>query len=864
MRDKNKSNLSEINFFNSAKIQTRPNVNIHGVGTTTYKAENEIKEIFSAIQNKLVVHDFENDRVLAFSDDYVYEVGEEVKEIIISYVIKSYEAFKEEIKEKGFNANDIKDILELLEAVNASYITSPELIRIRREISANLIRMSKNSSDVDRIIKEGIADFFNKSKESINYKRVKFERLPYTIENGKEKEVYRLDYISELVNDGLIDYEFLLINGIITESKPFIDNDGNKFVPIDYIFRKKGIFSNDELQNALIISDSFENRDEILDYYRSKDRKFYFSFATSDEIARDIISKKIDAKDAVKAFGIERVKDINTDLLEQLLTVQTFPKNTEFIKFVQEKGKNEKFLQPKLLYSIDREKFMRLVFSNKIKYKNPLQSNDYIENYGKLTSDDIMLLYENGFINPEDIIKLTKFTSMKVQDEEEYNKMIAHELSFYDINTLEKLLNEDKLNERFVELFNNLINANLTKEQREQYFKNMSEDMQDKENAEQKVILLIKKGLNVEEVLGHQLSFDDLSDMYIDGKINEDDIIKLYEKGLINPQLLREFFKEEELIENYKNGKVSYKVLDFIENREKIIKEELIQGNIGIREVIESYASETGISIKEFEHIIENYDISEINISELLPDEISAEKVEELFRGYYISHDDLSDLVERNIITNEQKEEFATKMANHEQYESMFDGKSGVVILVRESTSGKVKENSESGEHKEVNKRASQVKNDPLLQEELLDKIGVDDRVLMLKGNGNSLDGYTIYPSEEFGIMILLNNTEPQNATYILSLQQGLYLLNKAKRTQNIMQQKSDVPMESTATKSVLRETEHVKVRNASKGWGKNIVDSIRALSPVFKEKIKTHDDYRERIEKIIDEIRTDYDLRRE
>ena len=157
------------------------------------------------------------------------------------------------------------------------------------------------------------------------------------------------------------------------------------------------------------------------------------------------------------------------------------------------------------------------------------------------------------------------------------------------------------------------------------------------------------------------------------------------------------------------------------------------------------------------------------------------EKIQALFNNYYISQDDLSTLVARNIITKQEADDFAKQIATHEQYESIFALDDRYIKLTRE-TDG---ESHGGGYHPpyipggHLPSRASQIKNDPELQELLLSQIGFDERTLVLQGTNNSLDGYRIYPSEDYGVMVFLKNDKPGNATYIMSLQQGMYFLNK-------------------------------------------------------------------------------------
>ena len=240
-------------------------------------------------------------------------------------------------------------------------------------------------------------------------------------------------------------------------------------------------------------------------------------------------------------------------------------------------------------------------------------------------------------------------------------------------------------------------------------------------------------------------------------------------------------------------------------------------------------------------------------MGELLPDTISTEKVEELFKGYYISHDELSELVSREIITREEADKYAKELASHEEYENIFNG-SRVAVLTRESE-GEERQSMPRQLGGYIDPRKNQMKIDPYYQEELLKNIGFDNRRLVLEGYNNSLNGYIVYPSEELGVMVFFNPDKPGNATYVMSLQQGMYFLKRSGIGKN-------KTLESTATKQDLRETEHVKVKNACRGWGKNIVDTIRKLSPEMPERLK-NSEYKRKLDVLVSEIKTDYDRRR-
>ena len=68
------------------------------------------------------------------------------------------------------------------------------------------------------------------------------------------------------------------------------------------------------------------------------------------------------------------------------------------------------------------------------------------------------------------------------------------------------------------------------------------------------------------------------------------------------------------------------------------------------------------------------------------------------------------------------------------------------------------------------------------MNESLIDEIGFDKREIILHGDTNSLDGYRVRASDKYGVMALYNFDKPGNATYVMSLQQGLFFLNKMTR----------------------------------------------------------------------------------
>ena len=805
--------------------------------------------LYQALERKTTVYDPESDKIFFFTDNAVIEVDNNVKNEIISIIenfylnnIKKGDKF-ESISSKIYGG------LIAFEQIQSAYIDTPRFSALKKDLFTYILEEKNKSAKNEKNVKIGIEAFLIKSKENVKKREIKFPKLKYSLVIGPEKAYARNEFISELLEFGIINYDFLVENGVISNLT---------FVEVDEIYRKQGLLTNKELQHALIISNCFESRKEILDYYIEKDKRFYSEFATTTEIARALVDDRIDSKIVAKRLQNSGVKDLDIDLLEELLSYRKLSKNIDFIR-ISKDGKSEKYIDEALFKELDRERFMRIVLSDKVIYKNPLNSDDYIDFYGKLNSDDIIKLNENGLVNSEDVIKLVKFSSVKNQNEEEHKKMLDNLIHFYNIDRLEGLLSSDKINKNFSMLFNKFLNEELTQEQRNEYIGNLLKQISNRENGDETLIKLINKGIEIHNVSENYLIDKDIiQNMYFEEDINENQIVSLYKNGFIDTSILKEFLRDEEIIEKFQNGEIGYEVLQFIDNREQIIREALEQEKLGIKEVMDLYVTEDGLDIDELKSITDNYDLTNVEIAEFLPDNVESNLVEELFMNYFISHDDLTNLVERGIITKSQAEEYAQKMASHQEYENIFNQNVGIVILTRENK-GEGQAGIQRG-HGTV-KPLNRIKNDPELQEELLDELGFDNRVLRLTGENNSLSGYKIYPSEELGVMVFLND-KPQNATYITSLQQGLYFLNKAIREDKHAKQKN--VLSSNVTKKTLRNTEHVKVKNASKGWGKNVVDAIKSLSPVLKDRLKNDDTYSKNVDTIIEEIKEDYILRKD
>ena len=854
-----KSNIRNNEKENSEdNIANLPNVT-QVADAIVIKTETNIstdsKAISQAVQRKTVVKDEKNNRIIALTDSGVIEFDNKAMLVVTMTARRILENFKVRVKNGSVNIGNVVETLNYFENINAAFVETPDFEKAKKELNKVLLGMKKSEDEeTKRILKHGLLGFFEISKKNIVYEKRTFENIPFAINNGVEKEFLRQIFISELFADGVVDYSFLVEAGIVSNME---------LEAIEELYRKDGLLTPEEVENAYYVSDAFENRDEILEHYFKNDRKYFITFATSEELARFVMDGKISVRDCLKKLRIDDIKVFSPEFLEEFLSMQNFPKNAEFIEYHQEKNNTIRCLSNSFLKALDRERFLKIVLSEKIPYQKQYTSEDYISEYGKLNTDDIINLQEAGLINPEDVIKLTKYKSVQIQNPEEYEKMIETQLSFYDLDRLEDLIKTNRINKKFVEQFNTLLNSMISEKQRRIYFEKLNGRLKEKENADELITDLVHNGFEFGTQVDYELSADYVSEMFLEDRITEQDVFMMYQNGgLVTSAVIRALYSDHEIIELYKSKKVDYRVLALLENRTEVIKEELAKGNLSANQFINLYATSSGLTNEEFLSLAEEYDFGEERLVEYLPDEVSVEKVETLFNNYYISQDDLSILVERNVITQKQAEEFATKIATHEQYESIFNLDNRFVILTKETEGQSTGGGGNGGIHPTVRNKPK-LKNDPELQDLLLEQIGFDDRILLLKGANNSLDGYRVYPSEEFGIMVFLKNDKPGNATYIMSLQQGLFFLNKM--TRDNKNSKSATVLESEATKQELRETEHVKVRNAAPNWGGNVITDMKKLSPSFRAKLKEKDEaYMSNIDELVEDIKKDYFRRRD
>ena len=532
------------------------------------------------------------------------------------------------------------------------------------------------------------------------------------------------------------------------------------------------------------------------------------------------------------------------------------------------------------IQALDKDLYLKFIQKDRLPNVYKLSEDMILERYGNvLDGRDLIGLALAGNISDEMILEtFVSRKSIEISYPENALK-INDVLDFYDAEMILKLERDGKLNSKFIENFRKDLIDNLPEEERKVYFSKFVSDLEvlvADENVEAKVHLvkmfeLYKKGLLPKEVLKTEFTTEAIEDLLLEEKISEEKVLEYYVEGLADETLIKDVFSSEDIEGLILSGRISKKAVTLLDNTEtriKLLKEMYQNKEITESEIMDMYLSkDVGITIDEFEGIFDGEDIENIVFSEYINDptiENLEEKIEDLFKRYYISQDELSDLVAKGVLTEEKSKELSDYLNSHREFEKIFGAKRKIAILTNETEAGESRTRGLGGI---ADPSAKRIKIDPELQRKFLKALGADDRVVVLEGINNSLDGYEIYGFEKEGLMVFGKFDTPNNSTYVMTIAQGSYFLKSLERkaARDARQDaEKDVLLESSATKQELRDTEHVKVKNACAGWGKNIVEAMKKLSLRMEERLNTDRRYKTRIDELVEEIKEDYQIRKE
>ena len=739
---------------------------------------------------------------------------------------------------------------------------------IRQLLKANMDLSQKN---YDETIK-GFMKFVIAMKPYLN-KEGKVRGTSYDINNGRYTSFMIHKYISDFVKDDVINYELIkmmdLRKNMSEEEFSSLYIDRNLVPTIDLI-------------KDTVLSGKAKDEREAIEYLLRNHKTVFFNGLDSDEAIMVLLSMKVenskDKEKLLKKIDMKSIEELSPSNLIGFLELNLPTRNASYLTTYPKLGKGLYF-KKEFIQDLTREKKMRLfnrmILRNTIKYRNPLTSEELVDMYdGNIDEEnknsdktkglrflDISLLCANGWIQPQDVIKVNQF-KYSIEDDRKKLDHYFNLTNFYTIERLNSMRENGQMNGRFVENYNTFINELDQTLEKKYYFDKLKDELEKTENKEEVYINLLKAGLNLD--IKMQLTPQIVSDLYLEEKCTDEDIVMLYQKGIVLPEVLKEILTDEQIITKVCDGEIDYHALNLIGERTLNLGILLEEGKIDLSQLIGLYSIDNGLTIEELRYISEIVSFGDTNIAELLPDDITVEKVEQLTKNWLISQDDLSSLVERKIITQEKANKLAEEIESHDIYMKFFGNNAGVIQLTNETES---REASPVYHERKHSSRERMIKNSPQLQEELFRRLSFDNQGdILLRGRNNSLDGYRIFSSEELGVVSFIKNDEPGNATYVMSVPQAAFTIDKIEREDRIVAEKlkqGEVFARSDATKKGIRETEHVKIINASRNWGRNMLEAMRQVSKKAREKIGDYSRYNHDINVLLLEIQRDYDRRK-
>ena len=526
--------------------------------------------------------------------------------------------------------------------------------------------------------------------------------------------------------------------------------------------------------------------------------------------------------------------------------------------------------------SLDLDSFMNAVKSGKLPENIRPKEEDILKGYGLgLFREEVLDLANEGVVSDKSILEL--FVSRKSVEVSEPDKALRAQdvLGFYNTERLLKLKQEDAINSKFVVGFKEGVLNTLDQETRKEYVGKIIADLKaidEKEESESprylaKLYEFYELGLFDKSDVSAEFNDEKIEELLMDDVIAENEVVKYFNDDLASLEILKEVFTSQEIRNLVLTGELVPKAVLAIEGkREEILKDLVQKEGLEIVDVLDLYLdTKNGLNVDEFEAAIEGQELEDGYLVDLIPDDADEGKIEELFKKYLISQDDLSLLVSRGVISAEKEKELSNYLNSHQEFEKIF-GATRTVAKLTEVTDG-TGESYTPGLRGEGDPRKRQVKNDPELIRKLLKDLGADPRVVYLEGADNSLDGYEVHGIEDLGVMVFGKFDKPSNAIFIMTIGQGSYFLKSLERRkaskQAAQEEEKEIILESSATKRELKNTDHVKYRVACGGLGRNIIESISELNPAIDEKLKDKK-YKAQIDSLVQEIKDDYEIRRE
>ena len=136
-------------------------------------------------------------------------------------------------------------------------------------------------------------------------------------------------------------------------------------------------------------------------------------------------------------------------------------------------------------------------------------------------------------------------------------------LNFYEPNILFDMYQKGNLTKDFTDTFSNKLLATLSKEEKENFEKELVRKTTelDKTTSTETLFNYFKSGILSNNSLSLFMDSDKVVDMFVEDKLEPNDLINLYNSGIITQNDLFDYFSIDEIIKNVSNGTFDEKAL---------------------------------------------------------------------------------------------------------------------------------------------------------------------------------------------------------------------------------------------------------------------------------------------------------------
>ena len=443
--------------------------------------------------------------------------------------------------------------------------------------------------------------------------------------------------------------------------------------------------------------------------------------------------------------------------------------------------------------------------------------------------------------------------------------------AFYTPKILLSLARQSRLNSSFGEKYREMCDFENDKEKFRQKslalvagIKEIIED-ENKENSQKEIIdeilYFFDIGLCDLETVRENISIEYIQDKFINDEISTEEILELYQKGIIDDEVVSEYFSDEELIELYENGKINIDCLKCIRNTDYII-DSFYSKKISFKDLVNLYLKFNELSIEDLICSIELAKANSDDIFKFIDKDTSFEKIKELFKNMLIDYSSILLLREQGIISDEQFEKIKESISTKDFFEELNSGKKFKVMTLRESSSSQKKKSSNKSSiidksqndfSDEIDLISKILNND--IQEELdngnvsyIESYNLDDKP-------TSLNNYRVFCNEDLDGIVILQKSKKGNAVFVMNVLQLMYFL-KGKENAN-----GEIEIQDRMKdKAYLKNIEGVEVVEHSKNFGRNLVEASARVSPKIYERLKISDKkYIEDVEEMVNFMRELY-----